>query len=266
MNLHHKLAGLFGYELIKKRAINDTLDQHLGNVLQLQAINCVVDVGANKGSYGAMLRRVGYRGRIVSFEPLASAFASLQEASRGDDHWLALNLALGNDDSRMTINRMASSVFSSFLNPSKFGDARFSDRIEPVAQEDVRMTTLSHVWPEVVEGIRKPRVLLKLDTQGLDLEVFKGAAENLNQVLALQSELSLKPIYEDMPDFITALTEFRQHGFEVTGFYLVTRDKKSPKKLDPALPLKTSSACSRRSRICPGLRPDSCLISWLMCA
>ena len=89
------------------------------------------------------------------------------------------------------------------------------------------MTTLSRMWSEIVGGIPKPRVFLKLDTQGFDLEVVKGAVESLDYVLGLQSELSLKPIYEDMPDYLNALREFRRHGFEVTGFYLITRDRKS---------------------------------------
>jgi SAM-dependent methyltransferase len=61
---------LFGYERIKKRKLHDTLEQHLAALLPQLAINCVVDVGANTGQFGAMLRRIGYAGRIVSFEPL----------------------------------------------------------------------------------------------------------------------------------------------------------------------------------------------------
>ena len=76
----------------------------------------------------------------------------------------------------------------------------------------------------MVEGIDDPRVFLKLDTQGFDLEVLKGAESVLNKVVGLQAEASFKPIYEGMPDHITALTEFRRLGFEVTGFYLVSRD------------------------------------------
>ena len=227
MKLHHKLAGIFGYELIKKRKLNDTLEQHLRNAFDLLAINGVIDVGANVGQYATMLRNFGYRGRIVSFEPLASAFAGLKEASRDDENWPTFNFAVGSEKATMTINRMDCSEFSSFRMPSAFGNTRFPNRIKLVSKEDVQVTTLANIWPEIVGGISKPRVFLKLDTQGFDLEVIRGAAENLDHVLGVESELSLKPIYEDMPDYLSALTEFKHHGFEITGFYLVTRDKKS---------------------------------------
>ena len=43
----------------------------------------------------------------------------------------------------------------------------------------------------------------------------------------MQSEISLKAIHEGMPDYLTALAEFRNLGFEITGFYPISRDKKT---------------------------------------
>jgi predicted xylose isomerase-like sugar epimerase len=54
--------------------------EHIATVLRLYAVNCVLDVGANRGQYARMLRRRGYRGHIVSFEPVATTFAEWSDA------------------------------------------------------------------------------------------------------------------------------------------------------------------------------------------
>jgi len=224
---HRKVAGLFGYELIKRRKLNDTPDQHLENLLNLLGINCVIDVGANTGGFGQMLRANSYAGRIVSFEPLQVTFSDLQENSYEDENWHVHQLALGRESGTSKIFRCTETAFSSFRAPNDYGKERFKWRIGVDEREFVQVSTLESVWPEVIRGITEPRVFLKIDTQGFDLEVLGGAERYLDSILGIQSELSLQPIYEDMPNYLDALTEFRANGFHITGFYPVTRDKGS---------------------------------------
>lgn len=227
MKLHRYVAGLFGYELIKKRKLNDTLEQHLANVIAECAIDVVVDVGANTGQYARSLRNHGYAGRIVSFEPLVDVYEQLADQSNLDPKWWSYNLALGARNATATMHTFAASEFSSVLQINQYARDRFQWRTEPTGEEDVQVCTLSDMWPEITHCLDSTRGLLKLDTQGHDLEVLAGAKEILDDVFAIQAEISLKPIYDGAPHYLDALVEFESQGFEITGMYPVSRDKTS---------------------------------------
>ena len=227
MKIHRYLAGLFGYELIKKRKLNDTLEQHLANVIADQKIDLVVDVGANEGQFARSLRLNGYPGRIASFEPLTYEFQKLRDQSAVDPQWFAYKFALGAHDQKAEINTFAASQFSSLLPLNDYARERFHWRTQPTGTETVQVRTLSSLWPDVAKFMGAPRVLLKLDTQGYDLEVLAGANEIIDNVQAIQAEISLKAIYDNAPRYLDALAEFERLGFEITGMYTVSRDKLS---------------------------------------
>jgi hypothetical protein len=65
---------------------------------------------------------------------------------------------------------------------------------------------------------------LKLDTQGYDLEVVRGAQNILSGILALQTELSFIQIYENMPNYHTVIEELNQLGFDITFLEPLYRD------------------------------------------
>jgi hypothetical protein len=73
-------------------------------------------------------------------------------------------------------------------------------------------------------NIPHPRVLLKTDTQGWDLEVIEGARGCLHHVVAVQAELSVRPIYEGQPDWRTELAALEHDGFTPVHLATVTRD------------------------------------------
>ena len=74
-----------------------------------------LDVGANVGQTGRRLRKAGYTGRIVSFEPLAQCFTALSQATQGDPGWQAFHMALGNRSERAEIGVSQNLQSSSIL-------------------------------------------------------------------------------------------------------------------------------------------------------
>jgi len=70
----------------------------------------------------------------------------------------------------------------------------------------------------------QPRVLLKIDTQGWDLEVLTGAKRCAQDIAVMQAELSVKPICEGQPSWTDFITVAKDLGFELAGLYPVNQD------------------------------------------
>lgn len=186
-------------------------------------INCVIDVGANRGQYGLVLRQLGYRGLIASFEPLKENYRVLESVARQNRPWKVFPCALGALSGQLLINVARETVFSSFLKPTKESLRRFPNNLV-VQTEEVEIRRLDEVFEQCVSELESPRVFLKMDTQGYDLEVLRGATCALERTLALQTEMSFQSIYFDMPTFVDSLRELLSRGFEVSDFVPVTYD------------------------------------------
>jgi FkbM family methyltransferase len=195
----------------------------LRNVLEKLGINCVLDVGANQGQYGGTLRDLGYRGQIISFEPVSGNFEALTKCAERRGPWKCFHYALGAAEGKAEINVADDTVFSSFLTPRKDSQERFP-RNRVARLETVRVARLDAVLSECLAGIASPRIYLKLDTQGFDLEVLRGASGCLPLILGLQTEVSFQPIYNGMPGYEDTLRAFQAAGFGVVDFIPVNRD------------------------------------------
>jgi FkbM family methyltransferase len=225
MKLHKESARLFGWELLHIRKDQPTLDSHLKQLFARLGVDCVLDVGANQGQYGAMLRKAGYKGRIVSFEPVKSTFALLKARAAGDPDWHIYNYALGAKAGEQEIHVTRATVFASFLDPNEFSRAKYPDAMPVQRSEKVRVHTLDEVMSELIAGLKQPRIFLKLDTQGFDLQVFAGAKASVPKVLGMQTELSIQAIYDGMPGYLDALAIYAKAGFVMSGLYPVSRDR-----------------------------------------
>jgi len=204
--------------------------EHVAAILRLYQVNCVLDVGANRGQYAKSLRRAGYRGWIHSFEPVPRVFAALADAAAADPRWEVHRMALGRDDGELEMN-VVQGTMSSFLPSTDFGAARYSRLQDSVAQKaDVRR--LDGLLDSLLAGIEDPRPYLKMDTQGFDLEAFAGLGRRSADFVGMQSEVAMVTIYDGMPRLPESLAAYEQAGFEVTAFYPVSRDTPTARVLE----------------------------------
>lgn len=188
--------------------------QALRRFLSAFAIDCVLDVGANRGQYAATLRsHVGYRGTILSFEPNPQAFAVLQKQATRDRHWHVFNMALSDFDGTAPFNIMAADQFSSLERPAQTQDDIFASRNLVTQTVDMTCRRLDTLLPELkaAHGFACP--FLKMDTQGHDLSVCEGAGDAIAQMTGVQTELAVRPIYEGGTPYRTMIDWLEERGF-----------------------------------------------------
>jgi FkbM family methyltransferase len=190
------------------------LERHLQRLFDLQDIDCVFDIGANAGQYGQMLRKyIGYRGQIISFEPNPEVFEKLQETAWRDMKWHVEPIALGAAEEIRNFKAYDISLLGSFndFSESNHAPRNIAHKIIPT-----KIQTLDKYLETAREkfGFRRP--FLKLDTQGFDLEVLKGAAKSLTEFLAVQSEVAFQNIYSNSPTFATMAEYLKRHDFTLS--------------------------------------------------
>ncbi|WP_282607705.1 FkbM family methyltransferase [Pelagibius sp. Alg239-R121] len=199
------------FRLFKKK-ISKTTPGKLVQVLNSSSVDLFLDVGANVGQTGRSLRDAGYRGRILSFEPVPSAYAALQQAAAADPLWtVAPPMAIGDCDGEITLNVSEASDMSSALEAS---DALMEALPKTEVREKLTVVSrrLDSILPGLLEGAAS--VFLKIDTQGFERSVLNGAPETLNVVKGVQMELSLFSLYKGEETYLSFLQDLHGLGME----------------------------------------------------
>ena len=205
-------------------------EEHLAWVLRRMQINCVLDVGANVGQFGTLLRRAGYTGRIVSFEPIEHLYRELEKTAAGDRSWLVVPSALGDEEGQVEIN-VVRGTMSSLLPTSSFAK-QWKGRLRDSHPETITIRRLDSVFDEVTGGIETPRIFLKMDTQGYDLMALRGAGARLPEIVGLQSEVACVALYDGMPRLVEQLTAYEEAGFDISGIFPVSRHRKTLRAIE----------------------------------
>jgi FkbM family methyltransferase len=194
--------------------VADPYPVRIATTLRWLDARTVLDIGANIGQYGSALRASGYRGDIVSCEPLSDAFEHLKRRSERDSKWAAIRTAVGAEPGSTDINVSANSYSSSLL-PMTDAHTDAAPGSEFVRVETVPVTTVG----ELVAGraIDPERSLLKIDTQGYEAQVLDGAADLLERFAAVSLELSFVPLYQGQLLFDELVGRLQNAGFTLYG-------------------------------------------------
>ena len=160
ITLHKKIAAYFGYEFTKiRRKAHQDFGTHLLTLFENLEINCVLDVGANMGQYVEQLRKSGYEGKIISFEPIKECYEHLKKS--GDDSWEIVNYALGNTEGEANINVTNKNVFSSILSPNEYAAHRFNQSAQVNHPEKIKIKRLDDVLEDILPDYKTRNIFLK---------------------------------------------------------------------------------------------------------
>ena len=179
----------------------------------------VLDVGSNSGQFALALREAGFTGRIISFEPVTQTFRELEANASRDANWQCWNLALGDKPGELPIHISGSSLSTSLL-PIGNLHIELMPQSKEVGVEMVKVVKLDD-W---AEGKKLgARIYLKLDDQGYELAVLRGASQLLKSVVGAVVELNFRPLFDGQSKYHEVLREMETYGFffsHLTSVYL----------------------------------------------
>lgn len=185
----------------------------LGGLLARHPMTCL-DVGS-RGGFEPDLLPIAFAVDAVGFEPDPAAFAELASASRGPWHSLRyLPVALADRDGRRELHIPEDNSAASLLEH----DARIGTRFnKPQFFNGRRTISVETRNLDVVldEAAVAAPAFLKLDVEGIELEILQSAPRTVASVLAVKTEASFVPFRRGQP-LATDIDRFlRGAGFEL---------------------------------------------------
>jgi FkbM family methyltransferase len=199
-------------------SINFLFSQLRKKVIENTKTDLIIDGGANEGQYGSDLIHEGININninIWSFEPLSKPFKKLELKSKEYKGWKVFQYALGDKIEKAEINISNNDVSSSILQMTE-GHTFFSPNTYNTGQKElIEVRTLNSIEAELASY---KNIFLKIDVQGFEENVLKGASNILSKVVAIEIELSLQETYTGQWLIEEALTSLRQRGFLLLSF------------------------------------------------
>lgn len=211
-----------GYDLVKRTTNDRTSAEdspprvHYPPTLWLEkhGIGTILDIGANEGDFAITMASRFPEARIVSFEPLADAFATLVRRTACQPRCRAMQCAIGDSEGEVEIQRCSYSPSSSILPMNDRHRTAFPFTAGASAAERTRVRRLDDVASELD---LQDDIFVKIDVQGFEGHVVRGGSATLRRARVVIAETSFVPLYDGAPTFDDIYRAFRDLGFTYAG-------------------------------------------------
>ena len=204
-NLVNKIVRLIASERkileIKNRHNIPTMEWSLLNIQKLGfKPNLAIDVGAFTGEWTLMFKKIFPTADVLMLEAQLDKEQALSQVARdlqGVDFKIGLIGAKSGDEVVFNINSTVSSVLEEY----KANDFK---------KETRKIETLDDILHDKYAGSKYPD-FLKIDVQGYELEVLKGAKDSLQHIQFILCEVSLieinkgAPLLADVIEFLSKI-------------------------------------------------------------
>lgn len=196
--------------------------------LKTDSVRTVLDVGANEGQFARTALYAFPLAKVVCFEPLPSVQATLRLLAAESHGRIELeSFALGDHEGDTEFNVTAFSPSSSVL-PLDQPITGFTDQVKVSSRVVVPMRRLYN-WAAAKEIADE--IVIKLDVQGYEASVLRGAASFLNRARAVIAETTFAPFYQKQASLGELCALLEPYGLRYREAFGVIRDRTSGEPL-----------------------------------
>lgn len=210
-----RLLRIAGVELRRVNPVQERIAA-VKRLMDQAGVAGVLDIGANEGQFARQIRSAGWVGPIMSFEPLRDAHQVLSRLAASDPLWtVAPRTAIGAHRDTVKINVAGNSQSSSIL-PMLERHRATAPESAYVGTEEIGVLPLDEA---ISQQNRAAPYMLKMDVQGFESEVLRGAATTLENTAVIYCEMALQPLYEGEKLFYELCADIVGHGFRCAGLF-----------------------------------------------
>lgn len=200
----------------------------------------IFDVGAFDGGTALRYKTLFPSSKIYSFEPFPESFSKLLKNTSSYNDIISINKGVGEQEGLATFNSNSFAATNSLLNTHQSGDkvwgSGFLDTLKTI---EVELTSIDRFVES--NGIQNIDIL-KMDVQGAEYKVIKGATETLKKgmIKVIYTEIITLPTYEEQLDFDEMIGLIKSFGFKLYNLYNLSLTKEGELRQVDALFIKST--------------------------
>jgi len=211
--LSNRFFKCFGYQI---KSIQQLPSENLLGITKRYDIRTILDAGANEGQFATWSRKFFPEAAIYSFEPVESTFKKLKGIAKEKHRWDVFQVALSDTcEDRQIFHHLNHPSSSSLHESTPVVLALFPETEEKLI-ETVSCVTLDH-WLNKSNITLKEDILLKLDVQGHENCVLKGAKDVLAMTSVVITEVIVGSLYREQARFADIVYLLSESGFQFQG-------------------------------------------------
>jgi FkbM family methyltransferase len=215
-NIYYLITGPLKKE-IEEESFFAFAHQHIDNAISIAKSlykfkgDCILDIGGGQATTAMRFAESFKDNEIHIFEPLMINFKAIENSEHRTKNWILYNKAAGNTIEKREINLAKRITASSLLElKSDEIEGHYGEFIEEVGKEEIFLTTID-------SEIDKSKIvnILKIDVQGYELEVLKGATNTLVRTKVIVLEINNHQGFKDAPTYFEIDNFLRAQNFQL---------------------------------------------------
>ena len=191
----------------------------------------IFDIGANEGKIAEQYHLFFPDAKIFCFEPIPNSFQTLKKLQENEEKIFCYPSAVGNEEKFVSIFETSDNRNSSLLRPTdyvtKSMDSSMADSVKITNTHQIKQITLDSFCKE--NNITHIDIL-KIDTQGTELNVLKGVLSLLEKqkIGLIFTELDFADIYENQCYYHEVASFLHNNNYRLFDLVYLTKglDKK----------------------------------------